>query len=319
MTQAATSNLAPGTGGRLGAHPIAMEFHPVSNVVGNRFGPKITRHRKATPEEEAAALREVQAAAEQEEEVEAAASQEVAAASQEVAASASQEVEVAASALQEVKTGWGDQPQDAMTRQRMRLAGMVRPAGWGETILFTRGHVLKSSEEPGMTSLEKTLVPEVDTVIIIGTMGEGTGKRGKIRLTREGETEGHERAFVKMTMSYPKERGFWGLVETPRYWAGEPDKRVRFSLKLELENLAKTKLTIAFKTEEPLLEFIRSFGALRRADAGIFLIDTAKTGGGKKSTRRTKKRRTKRHNTKRTKKRRTKKRRNTKRRTTKRR
>jgi hypothetical protein len=144
--------------------------------------------------------------------------------------------------------------------------------------------------------------------------------------------------FTKMTMSEPKASASWRIAGQRR-WADSREP-VTYQLKLDLEYygelihvadrnpvvayaggpMRKIKLIIAFRGDDAAQQkakFIADFRLLSDEWGTIFVLGDDMTGGGKKSTRRTKKRRTKkRRNTKRrTKKRRTKKRRNTKRRT----
>ena len=210
-----------------------------------------------------------------------------------------------------------------------------RKERWDKTMLLSDCHVLRGGDEPGLLG-GRVLVPKVSSGVTIGTQttpGLPPLVVGKIRVRqsqKDPETIFRDNSFVTMTMSTPKESAFLGLVDTPRYWEDRPEVVVEHSLKLELVGQKvrnpdtgrftqpREKLTIAFKTGAEKIQFITGFSKLREADENAIFLLGGLGGGGKKSTRRTKKRRTKKRRSKkrRTKKRRTKKRRNTKRRRT---
>ena len=143
--------------------------------------------------------------------------------------------------------------------------------------------------------------------------------------------------FTKMTMSEPKASAPW-RVAGQRRWA-DSWKTVTYQLKLDLEYygelihvadrnpvvayaggpMRKIKLIIAFRGDDAAQQkakFIADFRLLSDEWGTIFVLGDDMTGGGKKSTRRTKRTKKRRNTKRRTKKRRTKKRRNTKRRRT---
>ena len=178
---------------------------------------------------------------------------------------------------------------------------------------------------------------KVDNTEVVTSMNESSGGRRQ-NVVRGGVLQNGNAIipFTKMTMSEPK-AGVFGTRRWADSWGS-----VTYQLKLDLEYygelvherhtrnpvvayagdpMRKIKLIIAFRGDDAAQQkakFIADFRLLSDEWGTIFVLGDDMTGGGKKSTRRTKKRRTKkRRNTKRrTKKRRTKKRRNTKRRRT---
>jgi hypothetical protein len=180
---------------------------------------------------------------------------------------------------------------------------------------------------------------KVDNTEVVTSMNESSGGRRQ-NVVRGGVLQNGNAIipFTKMTMSEPK-AGVFGTRRWADSWGS-----VTYQLKLDLEYygelvherhtrnpvvayagdpMRKIKLIIAFRgedAEQQKAKFIADFKKLNESWGTIFVLGDGidMTGGGKKSTRRSKKRRTKkRRNTKRrTKKRRTKKRRNTKRRRT---
>tara|TARA_B110001450_G_scaffold37196_1_gene33000 strand:+ start:155 stop:2074 length:1920 start_codon:yes stop_codon:yes gene_type:complete len=201
-------------------------------------------------------------------------------------------------------------------------------AGWGpEPMLFSVGRVLSGGDK---------YAPLNNSLIIIGTRNVlGMTLMGMIQM-RAGLSKGlvlptfnQDGSFVRMTMREPKggKTRYWNKNKEALMHGEEIQHLIRLDVEWKSNDiiaghrkLMSIKLLIAWHRGDLKDEFIANFQQLNSGFPAIFVLG-GMGGGGKKSTRRTKKRRTKkRRNTKRrTKKRRTKKRRNTKRRTTRRR